>query len=158
MWLDTFNQMRKNSGMSLDELCAKSGVPKGTLTKITSGVTKAPAFETMRSLVYAMGYTLDDLDGGLEASKGFSKEEQSHIKKYRTLDPHGKSAVDSILNIEYQRCQDQRSASDSHEKEAFAEEKASTAIERAVEQYRQQLIGEKVQDAQASFASVSDVG
>lgn len=103
MWLDTFNQMRKNSDMSLDELCAKSGVPKGTLTKITSGVTKAPALETMRSLVYAMGYTLDDLDRGLEVSGSFSKAEKDHIKKYRVLDLHGKEAVDSVLNIEYKR-------------------------------------------------------
>jgi len=36
MWLDTFNEMRKQSGMSLDELCEKSGIPKGTLSKITS--------------------------------------------------------------------------------------------------------------------------
>jgi transcriptional regulator with XRE-family HTH domain len=62
MWLDVFNEMRKSSGMSLDELSEKSGVPKGTLAKITSGITKTPSLETMKSLVYAMGYTLDDLD------------------------------------------------------------------------------------------------
>lgn len=33
MWLDVFNEMRKSSGMSLDELSEKSGVPKGTLAK-----------------------------------------------------------------------------------------------------------------------------
>lgn len=62
MWLDAFNEMRKTSGMSLDELSEKSGVPKGTLAKITSGITKTPTLETMKSLVYAMGFTLDDLD------------------------------------------------------------------------------------------------
>lgn len=62
MWLDRFNDLRRSSGMSLDELSEKSGVPKGTLAKITSGITKSPALETMRSLVYAMGYTLNDLE------------------------------------------------------------------------------------------------
>lgn len=62
MWLDRFNNLRRNSGMSLDELSERSGVPKGTLAKITSGITKSPALETMRSLVYAMGYTLNDLE------------------------------------------------------------------------------------------------
>lgn len=62
MWVENFNKMRKESGMSLDELSEKSGVPKGTLAKITSGITKTPSLETMRSLVYAMGYTLNDLD------------------------------------------------------------------------------------------------
>lgn len=69
MWLDTFNEMRKKSGMSLDETSVKSGVPKGTLAKITSGITKAPTLETMKSLVYAMGYTLKDLDDGFEEEK-----------------------------------------------------------------------------------------
>lgn len=62
MWLEAFNDLRKRSGMSLDELSEKSGVPKGTLSKITSGITKSPSLETMRILVHAMGYTLDDLD------------------------------------------------------------------------------------------------
>ena len=62
MWLDTFNNIRRESGMSLDELSEKSGVPKGTLSKITAGITKSPSLETMRQLVYAMGYTLSVLD------------------------------------------------------------------------------------------------
>lgn len=104
MWLETFNEMRKKSGMSLDEISAKSGVPKGTLAKITSGITKAPTLETMKSLVYAMGYTLKDLDDGLESSDTFSKQEKEHIKKYRLLDPYGKEAVDGVLDVEWRRC------------------------------------------------------
>lgn len=106
MWLDTFNEMRKQSGMSLDELCEKSGIPKGTLSKITSGVTKSPSLDTMKTLVYAMGYTLKDLDDGIESSDTLSKEERSHIKKYRSLDPYGREAVDSILDVEWRRCRE----------------------------------------------------
>lgn len=107
MWLETFNQMRKKSGMSLDALSEKSGIPKGTLTKITSGVTKAPSLETMKSLVYAMGYTLKDLDDGIERDDSFNKEELSHIEKYRFLDPYGKEAVDSVLDVEWRRCREE---------------------------------------------------
>ena len=106
MWLDVFNEMRKKSGMSLDEISIKSGIPKGTLSKITAGITKAPPLETMRKLVYSMGYTLDDLDRGLEVSDNFSAEEKAHIKKYRSLDFYGKEAVDNILDIEWRRCED----------------------------------------------------
>lgn len=77
MWLDTFNKMRHESGLSLDELSEKSGIPKGTLAKITSGITKAPSLETMRSLVYAMGYTLDDLDKGTIKKKAPAPSEDS---------------------------------------------------------------------------------
>lgn len=110
MWLDTFNEMRKQSGMSLDELCEKSGIPKGTLSKITSGVTKSPSLDTMKTLVYAMGYTLKDLDDGIENSDTLSKEERSHIKRYRSLDPYGKEAVDGILDVEWRRCREAEEA------------------------------------------------
>lgn len=61
-WLEAFNDIRLKSGMSLDEISAKSGVPKGTLSKISAGITKNPSIETMKTLVHTMGYTLDDLD------------------------------------------------------------------------------------------------
>lgn len=108
MWLDVFNEMRKKSGMSLDEISIKSGIPKGTLSKITAGITKAPPLETMRKLVYSMGYTLDDLDRGLEVSNNFSAAEKVHIKKYRLLDPYGKEAVDGVLDVESRRCEEER--------------------------------------------------
>ena len=103
MWLDVFNQMRKNSGLSLDELSEKAGVPKGTLAKITAGITKNPAMDTMRSLVYAMGYTLDDLSDEPGMPRVFTTAEIDHIKKYRVLDVHGRRAVDGVLEAEYDR-------------------------------------------------------
>lgn len=43
----------------------------------------------------------------LLSSVPFNKEEQEHIKKYRTLDRHGKKAVDHILDDEYTRVVEQ---------------------------------------------------
>lgn len=99
MWLEKFNEMRKKSGMSLDEISAKSGVPKGTLSKITAGITKAPPLETMRKLVYSMGYTLDDLDDNPPKSKNTSDvaeaapEEKQLIGLYRELNEEGQNLV-----------------------------------------------------------------
>lgn len=101
MWLDNFNKLRKLSGLSLDELSEKSGVARGTLSKITAGITKSPSIETLKSLVYAMGYTLADLDDN--TSPEFSPEEYHHIKKYRVLDTHGRKVVDHVLDDEYDR-------------------------------------------------------
>lgn len=61
MGLERINLMRKQTNMSIDELSAKSGVPKGTLSKITAGITKNPSIETVKAIVYCMGFTLDDL-------------------------------------------------------------------------------------------------
>ena len=99
MWLEKFNEMRKNSGMSLDEISAKSGVPKGTLSKITAGITKAPPLETMRKLVYSMGYTLDDLDDNppkREKSPGAAEaepREEQLVNLYRELNEEGKEKL-----------------------------------------------------------------
>ena len=62
MGLEKINIMRNHVGLSIDELSEKSGVPKGTLSKITAGITKNPSVDTVKSIVHAMGFTLYDLD------------------------------------------------------------------------------------------------
>lgn len=107
MWLDKFNEIRKESGMSLDEISAKSGVPKGTLSKITAGITKAPPLETMRKLVYSMGYTLDDLDDSPKGAKKaplYSSEAEKLAWDYDKLDGHGQKAVRAVADVEMARC------------------------------------------------------
>ena len=42
-------------------------------------------------------------------SKVFTVTEQSHIKKYRALDEHGKTLVDNVLDLEYKRVTSQKS-------------------------------------------------
>lgn len=105
MWLDEFNAMRKESGLSLDDLSAKSGVPKGTLAKITSGITKDPSVSTMRNLVHAMGHTLDDLfpDTETKKSPGADKSEprdaieREFISLLHDLRPAQRSLALSLL-------------------------------------------------------------
>ena len=117
---EKINDMRNHIGMSIDELCEKSGVPKGTLSKITAGITKNPSVDTVKSIVHAMGFTLDDLDDfpNLKNKSIFSISEMDHIKKYRELDTHGKEMVDLVLNKEYERSKNAtaESNSDSEEK------------------------------------------
>lgn len=59
---DLISQYRKDSGLTIDELANRSGVPKGTLTKILGNVTKAPTLETVRAIAHALGKTLADFD------------------------------------------------------------------------------------------------
>ena len=60
---------RNQAGMTIDELVEKSGVPKGTLNKIISGDTKAPALDKMKSIAKALGKTLND----------FARDEESDL-------------------------------------------------------------------------------
>ena len=56
------NEIRKERGMSIDDLCALSGVPKGTLSKITAGITTSPTLDTVKAIAKALNCHLDDLD------------------------------------------------------------------------------------------------
>ena len=95
--------------MSLNELVNKSGIPKGTLSKITAGINTNPKLSTLQALCKALNCTLDDL---LEEEKNSittnnfncSKSEIQLIKKYRILDEHGVKMINMILNEEYERC------------------------------------------------------
>lgn len=97
------NNRRKELNMSIDELVAKSGVPKGTLSKITAGISSNPTLSTVEALCSALNCSLNDAVGYVE-NNGITPKELIHIKKYRALDGYGKEAVDSVLNVEYNRC------------------------------------------------------
>lgn len=99
---------RKQSGMTIDELAAKSGVPKGTLNKIIAGITKAPTLDNMKSIARALGKTLADFDDEPVQDSFFSPSEQSMVKKYRALDPYGKDTVSAVLDCEHKRCIEQQ--------------------------------------------------
>lgn len=53
---------RKEAKMTIDELVAKSGIPKGTLNKIIAGTTRDPQLETVKAIARALNCTLDDFD------------------------------------------------------------------------------------------------
>lgn len=95
---------RRRAGLTIDELAEKSGVPKSTINKIIGGVTKAPTLENVKSIARALGVKLADFDDDPEIPDMFSPSELEQIKKYRSLDPYGKEAVDSVLDVEWRRC------------------------------------------------------
>ncbi|MDE7054420.1 MAG: helix-turn-helix domain-containing protein [Oscillospiraceae bacterium] len=64
-WFENLRSLKAASGMSMREIAVKSRIPEPTLEKIFSGATKSPGVNTIQSLVHALGYTLDDLDSGL---------------------------------------------------------------------------------------------
>lgn len=98
---------RRQCGMTIDELAEKSGVAKGTLNKITGGITKAPTLDNMKSIARALGKRLADFDDEPELAEMFSPSEQEVIKKYRALDRHGKEMVDVVLEKETDRMNDE---------------------------------------------------
>lgn len=90
---------RKQSGMTIDELAAKSGVPKGTLNKIIGGVTKAPTLDNMKSIAKALGKTLADFDESPIETKNSPSTaeaepgEEQLVNLYRKLNEEGKEKL-----------------------------------------------------------------
>lgn len=102
---------RKQSGITIEELSEKSGVAKGTLNKIIGGVTKAPTWDNMKAIAYALGKKLADFDDDSE-QEFYTVDEQTLINKYRALDTFGQDTVKAVLNCENQRCLSQKEMSD----------------------------------------------
>ena len=93
-WLDQINRMKKESGMTTDAICEKSRIPKGTLNKLFAGQTKDPQLGTIKAVVHALGYTLDDLDDkkgpALESEAEKDEGESALIDNYRKLNDKGR--------------------------------------------------------------------
>ena len=98
------NKRRKELNMSIDDLVAESGIPKGTLSKISAGINTNPTLSTVESLCKALKCSINDAVGFVTESDNVSLSEFQAIKKYRSLDPYGKKAVTSVLDIEFERC------------------------------------------------------
>lgn len=80
---------RRKIGMSIDDLVAASGVPRGTVTKVLVGITKDPGIETLKSITYALGLSLEDLDDKKEpvTMDGLSENEKRFMSVWRELTP-----------------------------------------------------------------------
>lgn len=103
MGLEVINQLRKKKGMSLDELAEKSGIPIGTLSKISAGITKDPKLETVKSIARALECSLEEFDD-TQIGTVTNTEEKELLNKYRKLSSIRKLAVMNCLNFEYQQC------------------------------------------------------
>lgn len=103
-------QRREELGYTQPQLAELVGVSKGAIGNYESNIsspnekTLFRLFETLKcdaNFLYQ-----DDID--IDALEVFSSFERQQIKKYRTLDEHGKKIVDNILNLEYERCSDDK--------------------------------------------------
>lgn len=98
------SEKRKQAGLTIDELAAKSGVPKGTLNKIINGYTRDPQIETVKSIARALNCTLEDFDDSPRV-RTLSQEEYLLIQQYRLLDSIGQEIVQFIIKKELERAE-----------------------------------------------------
>lgn len=101
MWIDALVSFKKKSGKTLNQIADESGVPLGTLNKLFAGQTKDPKLETIRSVVYALGFTLDDLDktSSEDDTEALSVDEVVDAFVQAGLVPEGKDLSDQDLRF-----------------------------------------------------------
>ncbi len=99
-------ERREELGYTQPQLAQLVGVSKGTIGNYESNISSPnenilfKLFDVLKcdaNFLYQ-----DDID--LEHFDKFSSSERQIIKKYRTLDEHGKKIVNFTLNEEYERC------------------------------------------------------
>ena len=100
-------QRREELGFTQPQLAELVGVSKGTIGNYESNISspnETILFKLFSVLKCDANFLYqDNIDWN--GSDEFSPSERHQIKKYRTLDGYGKQAVDSVLDIEYERCE-----------------------------------------------------
>lgn len=98
------SRYRKDAGMTIDELSAASGVPKGTLNKIIAGTTKSPTLDTVRALADALGKKLEDFDDGLQKKQPaptngdeLAEDDKRIIELLHQLTPENRERIVEII-------------------------------------------------------------
>lgn len=61
MWLDNLKELRKSSGMSLEQISDATKIPKSTVKRIFAGDTDDPYVSTIHRIVIALGGSLDHI-------------------------------------------------------------------------------------------------
>ena len=101
MWLDRLKYMKKQSGKTSKEISDETGVPKSTIDKLFSGQTKEPYLSSIKLIVHALGYTLDDLDDTNAKSVNtinIDADKQQLLNNYDKLNNNGKERLLTYSN------------------------------------------------------------
>lgn len=99
MGLEVINTLKKSKGLTNEELSVLSGVPKGTIDKITAGTTKDPKLGTLKAIARVLGCSLNDFDNIKEspaptkAEAGEDTAKAQLLKNYEALNKEGQTRL-----------------------------------------------------------------
>ena len=96
-------ELREKNKLTQQQTAEKLNLPLPTYRSYETGA-REPGVDVLIKLSELYDVTTDYLLDHKPRLTMLSPSEISHIKKYRTLDPYGKKAVTSVLDIEFERC------------------------------------------------------
>ena len=114
---ERIKQYRERMDWTLADMEEKTSCPAQTLNRYELG-QRIPKIDTAIELaeklsinpLWLQGYDVPCDFSESEDGQNLSSEENAHIQKYRLLDPYGKEAVGSVLDVESRRCEAARAA------------------------------------------------
>ena len=109
-WLDSIKKIKKEKGLTNEQLSEVSGISLGTLNKLLSGATADPKLSTLSALSLAFSCSFDELLGN--DTRSASAYESETVRRYYALDAGGRETADYIINKEYNRLRREKSGSD----------------------------------------------
>lgn len=101
-FLFRIKKVKKEKKLRIDDIISTSDIPRGTLSKILSGITTDPKVSTVVSLADALGVSVDYLVYGKD-KESVTAEEEALIYKYRQMDCDDKEEIDAIIDMKYDR-------------------------------------------------------
>lgn len=95
MYIEKLKALKAAKNFTLQRLADESGIPQSTVSRILSGQTDNPSFQTIATLVKAMDGSLDDLAGIPRKETGCNAEmyERMLADRDKTIQYRGKWIV-----------------------------------------------------------------
>ena len=100
---EVLKEIRTKKGFTQQQVADALEITKGTYSGYETGRREPDVFK-IKALAQLFDVSGDALlETGFNNEIKFTSEEKTHIKKYRTLDEHGKKLVDNVLSLECER-------------------------------------------------------
>jgi len=93
-------------GMTQAELARRSGIPASTISSLIIRNNSRVDIEALVSICSALDCDLNEYLNEIQGEP-LPTVPTLFAKKYQSLDSYGKSVVDTVLELEYQRCADE---------------------------------------------------
>lgn len=102
-YIRRIKEIKNDRKMTNEELCERTGIAPGTLSKILAGISESPKLSNFVSICEALNCSLDYIMYGIEENKNnytLTDGEIDMVEQFRLLDGRGRETLLSLLEKE----------------------------------------------------------
>lgn len=103
---DVIRKWRKTSGLNVEEVAARAGVDKNTITRAEANENTTT--DSLRKIVAVLGHTLEELHATLSARDGLTSAEREHLLLWRGMSEEMREKVNGVVRVSYEIEQSRR--------------------------------------------------